>query len=160
MNVTAVAPASPPPVIDTLEPMMPDAGVKLEMDGRTVNAEGEVAVPPEVATVTLPVVAVDGTVAVIFVEELTLNLALTPLNLTVCTLVKFDPPMATLVPTMPEIGLSVLILGALAQDGAASEATTASARSEVRAARRARRTFMRFLLGGMGKANSLACVRK
>ncbi|OFW63192.1 MAG: hypothetical protein A2135_04940 [Actinobacteria bacterium RBG_16_67_15] len=41
-----------------------------------------VAVPPGVVTVILPVVAVAGTVAVIWVAEVTVNVAVTLLNFT------------------------------------------------------------------------------
>ena len=66
LNVTAVAPVKLLPVIVTLVPTGPLAGVKLVIVGAlavTVNAVALVAVPPGVVTRMGPVVAPAGTVA-------------------------------------------------------------------------------------------------
>jgi hypothetical protein len=75
-NVTLVAPLKLGPLIVTAVPTPPLCGEKLVMVGgaggnRTVKFVVLVAVPPGVATAIGPVVAPDGTVAVICVAELT-----------------------------------------------------------------------------------------
>ena len=62
-------------------------------------------------TVTFPVVAPAGTIALICVDELTAKLALTPLNLTDVVPVKFVPLIFTLLPTVPLVGEKLLIVG-------------------------------------------------
>ena len=82
---TAVAPVKFVPVIITVEPIGPLVGVKLEMvgAGMTVNEPLDVALPPDVVTATVPVVAPTGTAAVTCVAETTLKLvAAVPLNAT------------------------------------------------------------------------------
>ena len=71
-----------------------------------------VAVPPGVVTLSGPVVAPVGTVAWIVVAEVTVKLALTPLNVTVVAPVKFVPLIVTLVPTGPLVGVKLVIVGA------------------------------------------------
>src|SRR5437667_6955909 len=71
-----------------------------------------VAVPPGVVTRSGPVVAPVGTVAWIVVAEVTVKLALTPLNVTVVAPVKFVPLIVTLVPTGPLVGAKLVIVGA------------------------------------------------
>ena len=71
-----------------------------------------VAVPPGVVTVILPVVAPEGTVAVILVEVLTVNVAATPLNLTEEASLKVLPLIVTLVPARPEVGEKLVIWSA------------------------------------------------
>ena len=67
LKVTAVAPVKFVPVIATVVPTGPLAGVKLVMVGAlavvTVNAVALVAVPPGVVTLIGPLVAPAGTVA-------------------------------------------------------------------------------------------------
>ena len=66
LNVTAVAPVKFVPLIVTLIPTGPLAGVKLVIVGPlavTVNAVALVAVPPGVVTLIGPLVAPAGTVA-------------------------------------------------------------------------------------------------
>ena len=76
-----------------------------------VNFEGLVAVPPAVVTVILPVVAPVGTVTVIFVlDELAIS-ACVPLNVTLAKLEKFVPFMTTVVPTGPDVGEKLEIVG-------------------------------------------------
>jgi len=65
LNVTAVDPLKPVPLIVTLVPTRPLAGVKLVMvgGGITMNVFALLAVPPGVVTLIEPVVAPTGTVA-------------------------------------------------------------------------------------------------
>ena len=65
LNVTAVAPVKFVPLIVTLAPTAPLAGVKLVIVGAladTVKVLALVAVPPGVVTLSVPVVAPVGTV--------------------------------------------------------------------------------------------------
>jgi hypothetical protein len=63
LNVTAVAPVKLVPLIVTVVPMAPLAGVKPAIVGNTLKLVALVAVPPELVTLTGPVVAPAGTVA-------------------------------------------------------------------------------------------------
>ncbi len=68
LNLTEVAPVKPAPVMVTPRPICPVVGLKDAMvgaEGVTVKLLAEVAVPPVVVTVILPVVAAAGTAAVI-----------------------------------------------------------------------------------------------
>lgn len=65
MNLTEVAPVKLAPLIVTLVPMIPLVGVKVVMPGATVKSVALVAVPADVVTVILPLVAAAGTVAAI-----------------------------------------------------------------------------------------------
>jgi hypothetical protein len=58
-----------------------------------------------------PVVAPVGTVAVTLVSELTLNVAETPLNVTLVAPVKLVPVIVTEVPTGPLVGLKLVMAG-------------------------------------------------
>src|SRR5437667_2724707 len=78
LNVTAVAPVKVVPLIVTLVPTGPPVGVKLVIVGAlavTVKLLALVAVPPEVLTLSGPLVAPLGTVAATEVEEVTGQLA-------------------------------------------------------------------------------------
>ena len=79
----------------------------------TVKLLALVAVPPGVVTLIGPGVAPDGTVAWIVVGELTVYVALTPLNVTDVAPVKLVPLIWTLVPTGPLAGLKFVIVGGL-----------------------------------------------
>jgi hypothetical protein len=70
-----------------------------------------VAVPPGVTTLIFPVVAPAGTTAPIKVDDLTVKLALTPLNLTEVAPVKFVPVIFTVLPTEPFMGAKLVIVG-------------------------------------------------
>lgn len=65
LNLTAVAPVKPVPVITTGEPNAPDEGVNDEIVGGGIKVKLEelVAVPPGVVTEMVPVLAPTGTVA-------------------------------------------------------------------------------------------------
>ena len=84
MKVTAVAPVKLVPLIVTVVPTAPLVGVKLVIvgGGITVKVLLLVAVPPGVVTLTGPVVAPLGTVAEIEVSDVTVKVALVPLNRT------------------------------------------------------------------------------
>ena len=118
LNRTAVAPLKLVPLIVTVLPMSPLAGVKLVIDGGLiVNTLPLVAVPPDVATVIDPVVKPAGTVAWIAVAEFTVKLALAPLKRTAVVPVKFVPLIVTVVPTAPLAGVKLVIVGALIVNG-------------------------------------------
>jgi sorbitol-specific phosphotransferase system component IIA len=80
----------------------------------TVKVAGALdACPPGVVTVIGPVVAAEGTVAVICVSELTeYEEALTPLNATAVAPVNPVPVIVTEAPTGPLVGENELIIGA------------------------------------------------
>ena len=63
LNVTASVPVKFAPMIATLVPTAPLAGVKLAIVGAILKAVALVAVPPVVVTLSGPVVAPAGTVA-------------------------------------------------------------------------------------------------
>jgi hypothetical protein len=117
LNLTAVVPVKFVPLIVTLVPAGPVAGVKVVIVGGltvTVKLLGLVAVPPGVVTLSDPVVAPAGTVARIAVLDVTVNPAAVPLNLTDDAPVKFVPLMVTLVPVGPLAGVKLAIVGGLA----------------------------------------------
>jgi hypothetical protein len=76
-----------------------------------VKVAALVAVPPGVVTLIVPEVAPAGTLAVIDAAELTVKVALVPLNETAVAPVKFVPLMVTLVPTDPLVGEKLVIVG-------------------------------------------------
>lgn len=117
LNVTSDAPVKLLPLIVTEVPGPPLAGEKLVSVGGgravTVNDEALVAVPEGVVTVIGPVVAVAGTVAVICVEETTVNVvALVPLNATAAAPFKLVPLIVTEAPTAPLLGEKPVSVGA------------------------------------------------
>src|SRR5882672_8037552 len=99
----------PPVVTDGENPVMVGAA-----RGVTVNT-GPVTTPAGVTTVIGPVVAPPGTFTVICVGESMLkNCASTPLKNTLLAPVKFVPVMTTCVPGAPVVGVTALMVGALA----------------------------------------------
>jgi hypothetical protein len=119
LKVTAVAPVKFVPVIVTVVPTGPKVGVNEAIVGTpvlvTVNLWELQSVPPGVVTQIFPVVAPLGTVAVIWVDETTLNvLEETPLNVTLVAPVRFVPVMVTDVPTGPLVGVNEVIVGVAA----------------------------------------------
>ena len=70
-----------------------------------------VAVPPGVVTTIFPVVAVDGTVAVIWLSLFTMKVPVLPPNVTLVVCVKPVPVIVTTVPIGPLVGLMVLMVG-------------------------------------------------
>ena len=97
----------------TLLPALPLVGVKLVMVGRktTVKFVELVPVPNGDVTEIGPVVAPEGTVAVICVAEFTVKLEDVPLNFTAVAPVKFAPVMVTVVPIVPLVGVKLVIDG-------------------------------------------------
>lgn len=110
LNRTTLAPFRFVPLIVTVVPVRPLAGVNDEIVGVspvTVKVCGLVTVPLTpllLVTVTLPVIAVDGTVAFSVVAETKVLLAATPLNLTALPELKPVPVMVTEVPRGPLAG--------------------------------------------------------
>ena len=129
-SLTEVAPLKPDPLMVTSVPVWPEVGVKLEIlggSGRvTVNDAVLRAVPIEFVTEIFPLVAELGTVAVIFVSELTLYDAAVPLNLTALVPVKPLPLIVTVVPGGPLDGTKLAIVGgwlAVEHDGNLNDPT-------------------------------------
>jgi hypothetical protein len=97
-------------------PAGPSPGLRLVVLGvgiPTVKPTPLLATPPTVTT-TLPVVAPVGTVATMLVALQLVGVADVPLNLTVlvpCVAPKFAPVIVTDVPTGPELGLRLVMLG-------------------------------------------------
>src|SRR5258708_18208540 len=93
----------------------PDVGLRAVMlGGRTVKLTPLLATPPAVTT-TLPVVAV-GTGTVMLVAVQFVGVTGTPLNVTVlvpCVVPKFVPAMVTEVPTCPDVGFRLVMLGGI-----------------------------------------------
>jgi hypothetical protein len=118
LKVTVLVPWLAPkfvPVIVTEAPTGPEVGLRLEMlgVGTTVKVTLLLATPPTV-TITLPEVAPPGTGAVIPVALQLVGVAVVPLNLTVLVpwdAPKLEPEIVTDVPTTPEVGVKVEMLG-------------------------------------------------
>jgi hypothetical protein len=102
------------PVIVTTVPAAPPLGLTLVIVGGTPNVTPLLARPPTVTT-TLPVAAPVGTLTVMLVAlQLLAVPADTPLNVTVlvpCDPPKFAPAIVTEVPTGPEVGFRLVMLG-------------------------------------------------
>src|SRR6266850_1969247 len=115
LKATPVVPVKLVPLMVTLVPTGPLAGVKPVIVGGliTVKLPALVAVPPGVVTLIFPVVAAVGVVAWIEVAELTEKVAVTPLKATRVVPLKFVPLMAMLVPTGPLAGVKPVIVGGL-----------------------------------------------
>jgi hypothetical protein len=76
-----------------------------------VNVPELVAVPPGVVIAILPAATPLGTVAVTFVSELTVKLALTPQKVTLVVCLRLTPVMVTKAPTVPLVGEKPVICG-------------------------------------------------
>src|SRR5512132_2335128 len=103
------------PLTVTTVPTGPLVGEKDEIVGLaplvTLNASALDTDPAGVVTEILPVDAPAGTVAVIFVEEFTVNIADVPANFTAVAPMKFVPLTVTTVPTGPLVGEKDEIVG-------------------------------------------------
>jgi len=124
LNVTALAPCVAPkfpPVIVIAVPAGSEAGLREVMlgGGGTVAVKVtalllRLATPP-ITTTTGPVVAPEGTTTVMLVAlQLVAVPADTPLNVTLvtpCDAPKFEPAMITEVPTGPDVGFRLTIVG-------------------------------------------------
>src|SRR6187399_2867639 len=120
LKVTVLVPCVAPkfaPVIVTAVPTLPDVGDRLVMVGAAavrVNARPLLATPPTV-TVTGPLVAPLGTEATMLVALQLVGVAVVPLNRTVlapCVAPKFTPVIVTAVPTLPDVGDRLVMVGA------------------------------------------------
>ena len=103
------------PLIVTDIPTTPEDGESPLIAGGwiTVNSDPLLLFPPTITT-TLPVVAPVGTGTTIDVALQLVGVALVPLNVTVlvpCVDPKFVPVIVTEVPTGPEVGDKLLMLG-------------------------------------------------
>ncbi len=101
------------PVIVTEVPTDPDVGFKLAMCGVTEKFTPLLATPPTVTT-TFPVVAALGTGTTMLVALQPVGVANVPLKATVLDpwlAPKFVPVIVTELPTAPEVGLRLVILG-------------------------------------------------
>ena len=100
LKVTEVAPVRFVPVMTTLVPMIPEAGVKLVTVGAGITVKEAVlaVVPSPLVTLIFPLVAPAGTVALSCVSETMVNAAATPLNVTAVAPVKAEPVMTTIPP--------------------------------------------------------------
>src|SRR6266849_591072 len=120
LNVTLLVPCVGPkfaPLIVTDAPTNPEVGLKVVMLGAgtvTVKLTPLLATPPT-ATTALPVVAPLGTAAVMLAVLQLVAIAAVPLNFTVlvpCVAPHFAPPIVTEVPTGPDVGFKLVMLGA------------------------------------------------
>jgi len=131
LKVTMLVPCPTPkfvPVIVTDVPALPDVGFTLVMlgDTGTVNTTEELACPPTLTT-TLPVVAPLGTATTMLVALQLVGVAEVPLNVTVlvpCDAPKLAPVIVTDVPTAPEVGLRLVMLGGVPGPAAATRNAT------------------------------------
>lgn len=120
LKVTVLVPCEAPkfvPVIVTEVPTEPDVGDRLVMLGLAVKGTPLLASPLTVTT-TLPVVAPLGSGTTMLVALQLVGVAAVPLNVTVllpCAEAKFVPVIVTEVPTGPEAGLMLVMLGAIAK---------------------------------------------
>jgi hypothetical protein len=119
LNFTVLVPCVEPkfvPVMVIGVPTNPDVGFRLVMLGPdvvTVNATPLLFTPPTVTT-TLPVVAPVGAGTTMLVALQLVGVAAVPLNFTVlvpCVEPKFVPVMVIGVPTNPEVGFRLVMLG-------------------------------------------------
>jgi hypothetical protein len=121
LKLTALVPCVLPklvPLIVTGVPTGPEVGDRPVMAGIglvvTAKLAALLARPPTV-TITLPVVAPAGTGATMLVPLQLVGIATVPLKLTVlvpCAVPKFAPVIVTEVPTKPDVGDRLAILGA------------------------------------------------
>jgi hypothetical protein len=119
LNFTVLVPCVAPkfaPLIVTDAPTTPDVGFKLVILGvgtGTVKLTPLLAAPPTVTT-TFPVVAPAGTGAAMLVALQLVGAAATPLNVTVLVpwvAPKLAPLIVTDVPTAPDVGFRLVMLG-------------------------------------------------
>jgi hypothetical protein len=113
LKVTLVAPVRFVPVMTTLVPTIPEAGVKLLIVGAgiTVKEEAPAVVPSALVTLIFPLVAPVGTVALSWVSETMANSAATPLNVTAVAPVSAEPVMTTVPPMALDAGVKEETMG-------------------------------------------------
>jgi hypothetical protein len=114
LNVTVPEDPKFVPVIVTAVPTAPEVGDRFVIVGAdvTVKLTPLLATPPTVTT-TFPVVAPAGTDVTMLVALQLVVVAVVPLNVTVPEDPKFVPVIVTAVPTAPEVGDRLVIVGAL-----------------------------------------------
>ena len=106
-----MAPQVIPAGLEVTVPLPVPASVTVKVTV-TVKLFVLVAVPADVVTLSGPLVAPLGTVAVITVSEATVKLAaLTPLKVTAVAPVKAVPLIVTVFPTCPLVGVKLVIVG-------------------------------------------------
>jgi len=116
LNVTVLVPCRGPnalPEIPTGVPMAPETGITFEMLGTTVNGMELLGAPPTVTT-TLPESAPKGTGVTIVLGPHVVGVAKTPLKETVLAVwvaPKLSPVIVTEAPTVPEVGVTLVMLG-------------------------------------------------
>ncbi len=116
LKVTLLVPCDAPklePAMTTEVPAAPVLGVRLVIAGVTLNVT-LLLTPPEVVTTTLPVVAPDGTVAVMLPTLQAVTAAVVALKVTLpvpCVVPKPEPAMTMDEPTGPALGVRLLITG-------------------------------------------------
>ena len=122
LKVTELVPCEAPkfvPVIVTEVPTGPDVGLRLVILGETSTVKGTpLLTSPLTVTTTFPVAAPLGTGTTMLVALQLVGVAAVPLKVTVllpCVEVKFVPVMVIEVPARPEVGLMVVMLGAIAK---------------------------------------------
>jgi hypothetical protein len=136
---TAVAPWKSVPLIVTVVPTGPEVGVNEVIVGGllVVTMKSEVLVTvPSLGTETAirPVVALFGTVAVIWVPAwFTVNVAFTPLNETWFAFSKLVPVIVTDVPTGPLVGVNPVIVWFASAAGASAMPTSCNTRTNAAA---------------------------
>jgi hypothetical protein len=120
LNVTVLAPCVVPkfaPAIVTALPTGPDVGVRLVRlgaDAVTVKLMPLLPMPPTV-TMTIPLVAPVGTGTTMLAALQLVGVAAIPLNVLVlvpCVEPKFAPAIVTALPTGPDVGVRLVMLGA------------------------------------------------
>ena len=117
LNVTVLLPcveAKFDPVMVTEVPTGPEAGLKLEMAGVTVNKTRLLPIPLTI-TMTLPVVAPAGTGATMVVSLQLVGVAVDAPKVTAlvpCVAPKLVPVIVTDVPTGPDVGEMLVMFGA------------------------------------------------
>jgi len=112
LNATAVTPSRLVPLMVTVVPTAPVVGVNLVTVGAgTVKLVLEVVIPAAVVTVRGPVVAPVGTVALMAVAVLVTIVAGTPLKVTARAFARLAPVMVILLPTAPEVGVKLVMVG-------------------------------------------------
>src|SRR5436189_268199 len=116
LNATVLVPGVAPkfaPAIVTAVPTGPDVGLSVVIDGGTVTVKGTpLLARPLTVTTTFPVVAPVGTGTAMLVALQLVGVASVPLNAIVLVpgvAPKFAPAIVTVVPTGPDVGLSVMI---------------------------------------------------
>ena len=88
----------------TAAPALPEFGEKLDSTGGRKNSAWLVPVPRDVVIEIGPLVAAPGTVAVMWLSSINVNVAATPLKRTLVAPLKLLPVIETLVPGAPLVG--------------------------------------------------------